>query len=190
MGLYPYDLASRGGAAMIRVTLTLIVTVLGLIPTGPVAAGTPGDLHRDGGFEDARLGEPIGSFSGLELIGRDPVARTETYIRRSDDLRVGAAGVDGVTYSFYQGRLYFISLSMSGRSNSEAVLAAFERVYGESIATGTHPNERIWPGGSHFVLYDFDPATGRGVAALTSTPIHAQMRLDRSAPPGPTEDGF
>ena len=154
-----------------------------LLLAGPTPAGTLGDVHSGGGFEDARLGDPIDSFTGLELIGRDPEAGTETYVRRSDDLRVGGAEIDGITYSFYRGRLYFISLRMTGRASAEAVLAALERAFGPSSETGTRPNERIWPGGSQFVLYDFDQKSNRGMAAMTSTPIHARMRLERTAPP-------
>jgi len=152
-----------------------------------VAAPLPSDadglapLHRDGGFVDARLGDSIESVSGLSLIGTDAAAGTATYIRRSDDLRVGRVEVDEVTYSFYQGRLYFVSIQMTGKANARGVLGALEQTFGAGIATGAHPNEQIWPGGSVFVLYDFDPKTGRGLAAMTSTPIHAQMRLDRSA---------
>ena len=154
-----------------------------LLATGPAAAGTLGAIHPGGGFEDAKLGDPIESFTGLELIGRDPEAGTETYVRRSDVLRIGGAGIDGVTYSFYGGRLYFISLRMTGKANAAAVLAALEAAFGPSSETGMHPNERIWPGGSRFVLYDFDRTTNRGMAAMTSTPIHARMHLDRSTPP-------
>jgi hypothetical protein len=147
-----------------------------------VAAGadTPGELDARGGFEGARLGEFLDSFEGLERVGRNQAARTETYIRRSDALKVGGVEVDAITYSFYQGRLYFISVQMTGGEKSRAVLRALERTYGDGISTGTRPNEQIWPGGEVFVLYDVDAETGRGLAALTSTPIHAQMRLDRT----------
>ncbi|MFQ5416903.1 MAG: HD-GYP domain-containing protein, partial [Myxococcota bacterium] len=64
------------------------------------------------------------------------------------------------------------------------VLGALERTYGDAISTGTRPNEQIWPGGEVFVLYDVDSETGRGLAAMTSAPIHAQMRQDRSRGPG------
>jgi hypothetical protein len=146
-----------------------------------VRAGGLGALHRDGGFVDAPLGARLESVAGLTPIGSDAREGTETYVRRSDALRVGGVDVDRVTYSFYRGRLYFVSIQMSGPKNARGVRAALEATFGEGIATGAHPNERIWPGGSVFVLYDFDPQTGRGLAAMTSTPIHAQMRLERSA---------
>jgi len=133
-----------------------------------------------GGFVDAQLGDPIESFTGLTLIGTDETARTKTYIRRSDDFRVGGVAVDGVTYSFYEGRLYFISVQMTGRQDAESVFAALEQTFGPGIETGTRPHEHIWPGGNVFVLYDFDPETNRGLAAMTSAPIQARIRLDRA----------
>jgi len=129
---------------------------------------------------DFFLETPLASIAGLRLIGSDAAAGTETYIRRSDDLRVGGVEVDEVTYSFYEGRLYFVSIQMTGSDDARGVFSALEQTFGEGIATGVHPNEHIWPGGGVFVLYDFDAKTGRGMAAMTSTPIHAQMRLDRN----------
>jgi hypothetical protein len=167
----------------------LLVSALAFGVAASGGAGSLGDLHAEGGFVDARLGDSIDSFTGLQLIGSDAPARTETYIRRSDDLRVGRTHIGGVTYSFYEGRLYFISVQMTGRRNSEAVLAALEKAFGPGIETGTRPNERIWPGGKFFILYDLDPETQRGMAAMTSVPIQARMRLDRGTPPTPIEDG-
>jgi hypothetical protein len=168
----------------------LLVSALTLAVAASSGAGGLGELHADGGFVDAKLGDPIESFVGLQLIGTDEAARTATYVRRSDTFRVGGAKVDEVTYSFYEGSLYFISVRMSGRENAEAVLATIERTFGPSIETGTQPNERIWAGGQVFILYDLDPKTQRGMAAMTSAPIHARMRMDRSAAPARIEDAY
>lgn len=175
---------------MIRAVAPFLVFVLALVTAVPGDAGTLGKLHEEGGFVDAKLGDPIESFPGLKLIGADEAARTKTYVRHSDGFRVGGAEVDGVTYSFYEGRLYFISVQMTGRENAESVLAALERTFGPGVETGTRPNECIWPGGKVFVLYDLDPETQRGVAAMTSVPIQARMRLDRSASSAPLDDGL
>ena len=161
--------------------------VLVVVPAG---AGSLGDLSEDGGFVDARLGDPIESFVGLERIGGDPEARTETYIRNSDTFTVGGAKVDSVTYSFYAGRLYFISIRMSGREDAEAVLTALRATFGDGIETGSRPNERVWTGGKVFVVYDLDAETERGMAAMTSASIHSQMRMDRSATPARIDYGY
>lgn len=160
----------------------LLALLVGLLLAGPGAAEGLGALLAQGGFESARLGDPIDAFEGLELLGRDDEADTATYRRRGDLLRIDGAAIDAITYSFYDGRLYFISVQMTGTQNALAVRRALTATYGEGIATGTHPNEVIWPGGEVFVLYDLDPGSQRGMAAMTNSPIHAQMRLERSAP--------
>ncbi len=170
---------------MLHAVAPFLAFAVALAVSAPGAAGTLGELHEDGGFVDARLGDPIESFTGLKLVGADGVARTKTYIRRSDDFRVGGVAVDGVTYSFYEGRLYFISVQMTGRQNAESVFAALERTFGPGIETGTRPNEHIWAGEKVFVLYDFDPETHRGLAVMTSALVQARMRLDRSTPLAP-----
>jgi hypothetical protein len=175
---------------MLRAVAPPLVFLLALAVSAPGGAGGLGELHEEGGFVDAKLGDPIESFPGLKLIGTDEAARTKTYIRHSDDFRVGGVEVDGVTYSFYDGRLYFISVKMTGRENAESLFAALERTFGSGVETGTRTNEHIWPGGKVFVLYDFDPETHRGMAAMTSVPIQARMRLDRRALSTPIDDGF
>jgi|GEM_PF-2522357 len=167
---------------MLRTAILLAGSFL-LAFASPVWAGTLGVLAADGGFVDARLGDPVESFVGLERIGVDPEARTETYIRNSDTFTVGSFRVDSVTYSFYDGHLYFISIQTSGRENADAVLARLESTYGDGIETGNGPNERVWTSGNLFIVFDLDAETGRGMAAMTSAPIHAQMRMERSAPP-------
>jgi hypothetical protein len=168
----------------------LLVSALALAVVASSGAGGLGELHEDGGFVDAKLGERIESFVGLKLIGTDEAAGTKTYIRRSDTFQVGGAKVDEVTYSFYEGSLYFISVRMTGRENAEAVLATLEQTFGPSIETGTQPNERIWAGGKVFILYDLDPETQRGMAAMTSAPIHARMLMDRSAAPARIDPAY
>jgi hypothetical protein len=165
---------------MLRAAVPLLAFALALALSAPGGAGTLGELHEDGGLVDAKLGDSIESFTGLTLIGEDEAAGTETYVRRSDTFRVGGAKIDGVTYSFYEGRLYFVSVQMTGRKNSESVFAALEQTFGPGLKTGNRPNEHVWPGGKVFVLYDFDPETHRGMAAMTSASIQARMRLDRN----------
>jgi hypothetical protein len=168
----------------------LLASALFMLLAAPAAAGTLGDLAEEGGFVDARLGDPVESFHGLEQIGVDPEARTETYIRNSDTFTVGSNRVDSVTYSFYDGRLYFISIQTTGRENAEAVLAELKSTYGEGIGTGNRPNERVWTSGNVFVVYDLDAETGRGMTAMTSSPIHAQMRMERNSTPARIDYGY
>jgi hypothetical protein len=168
----------------------LLSSALFLLFVAPVGAGTLGDLAEDGGFVDARLGDPVESFDGLERIGVDSKARTETYIRNSDSFTVGSHRVDSVTYSFYDGRLYFISIQTTGRKNAEAVLSELKSTYGEGIETGNRPNEHVWTSGNAFVVYDLDAETGRGMMAMTSAPIHAQMRLERISTPARIDYGY
>ena len=175
---------------MSRTQTCLLTVALSLTIVAPASAGTLGDLVERGGFIDAKLGDPIESFAGLERIGTDPEAGTETYVRHSDVFIVGGTQVDSVSYSFYEGRLYFISIRMTGLENAQAVLAALTETFGASIQTGNRPNERVWTGADVFVLYDLDEESHRGLAAMTSAPIHARMRTDRTNLPPEIDYGF
>jgi hypothetical protein len=173
---------------MLRAVAPFLVFLLALVASAPGGAGGLGELYEEGGFLDAKLGDSIESFPGLKLIGSDEEARTKTYVRLSDDFRVGGIDVDGITYSFYEGRLYFISVKMSGREDAESLFSALERTFGPGAKTGSRPNEHIWSGQKVFVLYDFDAETLRGMVAMTSVPIQERMRLDRLSPSTPIDD--
>jgi hypothetical protein len=79
---------------------------------------------------------------------------------------------------------------MTGIENARAVLASLTEVFGAGIATENRPNERVWTGGDVFVLYDLDETSHRGMAAMTSTPIHARMRMDQTSLPARIDYGF
>ena len=155
----------------------------------PAVAGA-GDLKAldaENGFRDARFGTSLDTLDGLQLLTESGAAGTQLYIRPDESLEIGAARLDGVTYGFYRERLYFVAIFTSGQRNTEAVLARFQEAYGPGAAVAGDAVEFVWQGSRVLLHFRQDPATGVGMAALTSLPMDAQVKSASAAVPADAE---
>jgi hypothetical protein len=110
---------------------------LGTARAGSVA-GSVADLDADDGLPDARIGEPMTSFTGLQKT--EDVGRWLTFVRPGDKLEFLGVKLKGITYNFFKERLYSIDLELSGKHNVDSMLKALERHYGKahSLETRTY----------------------------------------------------
>jgi hypothetical protein len=138
-------------------------------------------LDRQDGFRDARFGARVETFQGLEPLGRGSAAPTRFYVRPGDDLHFGAASLDGVSYGFFEGELYFVALFSSGRRNNDAVLAALEQSYGPGRALAGDVREYVWAGERVLLHFRVDPATSMAMVGLTSLPIDRRAKAALAA---------
>lgn len=157
-----------------------LAVALGISLGGVAAAGSTDELDAEGGFRDARLGATFESFSGLQLLTDSGAHGATLYTRPAEDLRFGDASLDGVTYGFYAGRLYFVTLFTSGERNGRAALAELERVYGPGARSPGDAPEFVWRGQQVLLHYRLDPVTSMGMAVATSLPMEARVRSDRA----------
>jgi hypothetical protein len=148
------------------------------------AAAVAGDLEAldaQNGFRDAQFGAPFESFRGFALLSDRGARGSTLYVRPADELRFGKASLDGVTYGFYAGRLYFVTLFSSGARNGRAVLAELERAYGPGQRSASDADEYVWRGSRVLLHYRLDPATGMGMVALTGVQMDARVEADLAA---------
>lgn len=160
---------------------TLLLASL-LLLAGPASAGDLAALDADNGFAGASLGEPVESFEGLELISERAARGTRLYTGTGEMPRLGQARLDDVTYGFYRGRLFFLALFTSGRSNAEAALAALEEYYGPGTPVPGEAAEYVWQGDRVTLHYREDPVTRMGMVGFTD-------RTVRLAPSAPSDAG-
>jgi hypothetical protein len=160
----------------------LVLSVaLGVAVCGVAAAGGTDLLDAEGGFRDARFGATFESFAGLQLLTDSGAYGSTLYTRPAEDLRFGDASLDGVTYGFYAGRLYFVTLFTSGERNGRAALAELERAYGPGARSAGDAAEYVWRGQQVLLHYRLDPVTSMGMVAATSLPMDARVLSDRAA---------
>lgn len=166
---------------MLRQLAAALCVLAGLAATA--AAGGIEDLDAENGFRQVRFGEPIDAVSDLRLLSDRGAHGTEVYVRESEDLSLGEARLDGVTYGFWRGRLYFIALFTSGKANAEQALAELERAYGPGTPVSDEAPEFLWRGGRVTLHFRQDPATSLGTIGITSLPLDAEVKAARSTMP-------
>lgn len=157
--------------------------LLALVAAGGAASAGVAELDAQHGFRDVRFGETFESFEGLRLLTDAGANGSSLFTRPADDLRYGEANLDGVTYGFYAGRLYFVTLFTSGERNGRAMLAELERSYGPGQSSSEHALEYVWQGSRVRLHYRMDQATSMGMAVLTSVEMDASVAADRASLP-------
>ena len=163
---------------------TLILgAALVLVSAAALAAGSEDGLDAADGFRDAHFGARIESFHGLDLVTANGARGTRVYVRPGDELKLGDASLDGITYGFYSGELYFVALLSSGHRNAQMMLAALQEAYGPGRRVSRDVDEFLWQGRRVVLHFREDPATGMGMADLTSLPIDARAKADMQAVP-------
>ena len=167
---------------VVREPLAAWVLVLMLVAGAARAAGVDA-LDAENGFRGARFGERLEQIAGLELLSERGAEGTRIYVRPSEPLVYGGARLDGVTYGFHEGELYFVALLTSGRANADALLAALVDAYGTGTPVPGSDAEFLWQGAKVRLHFRRDPATGMGMVGLTSLPIDARVRAERVSLP-------
>lgn len=166
----------------------LAVVALLLLGVASAHAGSVDVLDAEDGFRGARFGTPIESFQDLELISSRGAGGTRLYVRASEELRLGGAVLDGVTYGFYQGDLYFVALFTSGARNADAALAQLERVYGPGRKLDGATREYVWKGKRVSLYFREDAVTSMGMVGITSLSIDRRVKTDRISVPANAAD--
>jgi len=155
--------------------IALLTTLWCLFPCAALA-GDVQALDTENGFRDARFGAKREALLGLQLLTENGAAGTQLYVRPGEPLALGDARLDGVTYGFYRDQLYFVAIFTSGQQNAEAVLESFEQAYGPGTAVAGDAVEFVWQGSRVQLHFRQDPATGVGMAALTSLTLDAKVK--------------
>jgi hypothetical protein len=109
-----------------------------------------------GGFRDIPWGAELTKLSGMGLeavpVPKGVHSPVESFRRKSDELKIGEAVVEGISYNFLKGRFYSVTIDFSGYDNMLRVMDYCERQYGKNTGTMVKEMER-------FVSFD-SPATG------------------------------
>ena len=131
---------------------SLLVLLLSFMATTAFASPA-GDA---GGFRDLSWGTELAMLQGK---GFDRVpepkggsSRVESFRKKSDELKIGAATAEAITYNFLRGRLYSVAIDFSGYDNLQGIMAYCGGRFGKS--TGSMAKEM-----EYFVSFA-SPATG------------------------------
>ncbi len=115
----------------------------------------------------------------MVFLSSDPIHCSSS----EDDLSFGQASLDGVTYGFYAGRLYFVTLFTSGEGNARAVLAEIRERYGPGARVPGDAEEFVWRGRRVSLHFRQDPMTAMSMVVITSLEMNAQVEAARVTRP-------
>jgi len=108
--------------------------------------GTIAYLDARNGFRDLKFGQSIAQCPGMRLVKSDyrgsAGKNIKTYVRDSDDLRIGTARLESIVYVFFKDRLMAVDLSVKDDEDMAVVTGAFSELYGEG-KVGSWEGERV-----------------------------------------------
>jgi hypothetical protein len=134
-------------------------------------------LDFKNGFRDLKFGDPPTS----DMVLKEEHGDTKYYARPSDDLTLGGAQLQHITYGFYKDRFYWLLLETKGFVNSRAMLDVVRQAYGPGYQGNRYIQEFAWFGSRVSGLYNENLATSEGRMALSSKPISAEREADQKA---------
>lgn len=83
------------------------------------------------GFRGIKWGDPLPK-EGMKLIEKKQYAGKvlSSYKRTADELKIGSANLESLSYLFWDGRLYAINITCTGSDNQRAIFHAFKEKLG------------------------------------------------------------
>lgn len=133
-------------------------------------------LDETNGFRAYHFGDDISKFPHLTVVEQD--AHTTFYKSAQEHLRVGRAELKELTYAFYKGKLFYISLGTDGLTNSRALLEALQAQYGGGSKSNPSLESYYWLGKQVTLHYQEDSRTGSARVSFASAPISQQKHED------------
>jgi len=118
---------------IIRPIPGIIILIVFLLSQSATAQGTSGTLDAKNGFRDAKFGMPLSAFKGIVPTGSISVSngvKTVEYKRPSDVLRIGDIKLVSISYTFYNDKLYYISIGAAEEDRAQ-LQYTFTQAYGK-----------------------------------------------------------
>ncbi len=175
-----------------KVRHPLAPLLLLLLIAGPLAvrAGNLDDLDRDHGLPDARLGAPLKSFTGLQLV--EDSGRWLTYKIPGEKLKYAGNEVTSIKYNFFKDQLYSIDVTFDNKTTCKRLLKMLEQNYGtvHSFETrklaeaDTELETREWTASKTYLVFKNAADHRGGTVIFVDKPMWdalAKPREERSA---------
>lgn len=158
--------------------MRLAIALLLFAASSAVAGGLT-DLDAKNGFRDAQFGAKFETFQGMELL--EESGDLKFYRRSADELKIGAAVLESISYGFYKGELMSVVLKTDGLVNSQALLEALQSAYGPGFQKNKHIPDFWWLGKVVTMSYDQNMASRDASARISSVAVSDKFQADRKA---------
>jgi hypothetical protein len=147
------------------------------LTTTEPSPGSLAYLDFRNGFRDLKFGDPPTQDMKVFEEGGE----TKFYRRSSDDLTIGNANIEEISYGFYKGRLYSVLLQTGGLINSRALLAVLREAYGPGSRPNQFMDRYLWDGSKVLLYYDQKPISDDAITMFQSVPLRNEKAADEKA---------
>lgn len=154
-------------------------------PAGSVSAAQyrqrptdQGLVLRKDGFNDLKWGVRLSGLKGLVQrsidSGLDDVME---YVRPADVLKLGAAALTAVIYSFWRDQLYTVTIWAQGPANYNALRAAVFKQFGQAAQIEGAGERVLWSEGPTEAMLKYENENQYGLLWMRSADLERKLEL-------------
>lgn len=126
-------------------------------------------LDSEYGFRNFVFETGIENYSNMKLLNGD--ATYKYYTCKDDTLSWGEYPLKEISYGFYKGKLYWISIKVNGYKNSRGVLRKLEGTYGKGRKFNEYSETHGWEGERVKMAYNENTFNKNAIINMWSQPV-------------------
>ncbi len=155
--------------------IVLSILTIGLWSNSSFALDNFKPGSEPGGFRDIKWGTDISTLKDMEYLRTDQGSAGEikVYIRKNDDLHIGAAKLEGIEYGFWGGKFFNVTILTEGYVNwcglRDAIFEKFGRGSQDKFV------EICWEGSITYMILEYNEILGAGWLLMFSEEIGKQV---------------
>jgi len=154
--------------------MTWVILVVGLVCSA--WGGSSGDLDARDGFRDLVWG----SAPAEDMVEADRDGELVAYTRPDDELSIGEAVLESLSYFYWRDQLYTVYAVTDGLSSSRALLGNLKRRYGQGTRSIHHAEKTYWHGSRVVLSFGGDPESGKATAIFLYKPVHTAREQEEA----------
>ena len=136
------------------------------------------------GFRDLRWGQKSSSVEGLQKIDTQPdLDGIIEYFRPDDVLKIAEAELKSIVYSFWNEKLYTVTIWTEGRHNYLALREEVFRQFGKGRKSDKHHERYIWSEKKTDRMLEYIESGEFGLLWLRSKVLDRQLKLSELSGP-------
>lgn len=136
------------------------------------------------GFSGLRWGEKVSSVEGLEKIDKEPSLDGVIECFRPDDVLIlGKAELKSIVYSFWNDKLYTVTIWTQGHFNYFALRKEIFKQFGEGSKSDKHRERYIWSEGQTDGMLEYIENGEYGLLWIRSKELDRQLKLSELSGP-------
>jgi hypothetical protein len=129
------------------------------------------------GFRGIKWGTNISELSDMLVVesGKD----TLYYSRKDENMKVGDADIDQISYGFYKNRFFVVLVEYHGHSNFTKLKAILIDQYGKAEQPNQLMERYFWFGGTVDIYFDYNDMHKNGNIYYSFRPIQQERGKER-----------